>query len=151
VTAQVIIAGHAFMQNLRRGHYELGVHIPASRRVAATFTELALRSDPEGEGTSTTRDPPMQQHHRLTRGHGLAHLHRGDQLCLIIQLHFRRPVRMEDHKRLGNLVATDVQIARLDPVCAENCIRPGHGGSTQMDCGQGQATDSAVPSGRAGV
>jgi hypothetical protein len=24
-TASVIIEGHAFMQNLRRGHYELGV------------------------------------------------------------------------------------------------------------------------------
>ena len=24
-TAQVVIAGHAFVQNLRRGHYELGV------------------------------------------------------------------------------------------------------------------------------
>jgi transposase-like protein len=41
-TAQVIIAGHAFMQNLRRGHYELAVDIPPARRVAAAFTELAL-------------------------------------------------------------------------------------------------------------
>ena len=41
-TAQVIIAGHAFLQNLRRGHYELGVDVPPSSRVAAAFTELAL-------------------------------------------------------------------------------------------------------------
>jgi len=41
-TAQVIIAGHAFMQNLRRGHYEIGVDVPACRRVAEAFTELAL-------------------------------------------------------------------------------------------------------------
>jgi len=27
-TAAVVIAGHAFMQNLRRGHYELGLDIP---------------------------------------------------------------------------------------------------------------------------
>lgn len=27
-TAQVIIAGHALMQNLRRGHYEIGVDVP---------------------------------------------------------------------------------------------------------------------------
>jgi hypothetical protein len=27
-TAQVIIAGHAFIQNLRRGHYELGLDVP---------------------------------------------------------------------------------------------------------------------------
>jgi hypothetical protein len=40
-TAQVIIAGHAFMQNLRRGHYELAVDIPPARRVAVAFTELA--------------------------------------------------------------------------------------------------------------
>ena len=40
-TAQVIIAGHAFMQNLRRGHYELGPDVPPALRVAAAFTELA--------------------------------------------------------------------------------------------------------------
>jgi hypothetical protein len=40
-TAQVIIAGHAFMQNLRHGHYELAVDAPPIRRVAAVFTELA--------------------------------------------------------------------------------------------------------------
>ncbi|MGW3608014.1 DDE-type integrase/transposase/recombinase [Micromonospora sp. NPDC005161] len=40
-TAQVIIAGHAFMQNLRRGHYELSVDVPPAKRVAAAFTELA--------------------------------------------------------------------------------------------------------------
>jgi transposase-like protein len=40
-TAQVIIAGHAFMQNLRRGHYELAIDTPPALRVAAAFTELA--------------------------------------------------------------------------------------------------------------
>jgi transposase-like protein len=40
-TAQVIIAGHAFMQNLRRGHYELAVNVPPTTRVAAAFTGLA--------------------------------------------------------------------------------------------------------------
>jgi hypothetical protein len=40
-TAQVIIAGHAFMQNLRRGHYELATDAPAAERVAVAFTELA--------------------------------------------------------------------------------------------------------------
>jgi transposase-like protein len=40
-TAQTIIAGHAFMQNLRRGHYELAVDAPATEQVAAAFTELA--------------------------------------------------------------------------------------------------------------
>jgi hypothetical protein len=37
----VIIAGHAFMQNLRRGHYELSLDVPPALRVAAAFTELA--------------------------------------------------------------------------------------------------------------
>src|SRR4249919_71731 len=38
----VIIAGHAFVQNLRRGHYELAVDEPVTRRVAVAFSELAL-------------------------------------------------------------------------------------------------------------
>jgi transposase, IS6 family len=41
-TAQVIIAGHAFMQNLRRGHYEIAVDVPSAERMAAAFSELAL-------------------------------------------------------------------------------------------------------------
>jgi hypothetical protein len=40
-SARVIVRGHALMQNLRRGHYELGVEARAHRRVAAAFTELA--------------------------------------------------------------------------------------------------------------
>src|SRR6266545_2516133 len=40
-SAQVVIAGHAFIQNLRRGHYELGLDVPPASRVAAAFTELA--------------------------------------------------------------------------------------------------------------
>jgi transposase-like protein len=39
-TAQVIIAGHAFTQNLRRGYYELATDEPVAERVAA-FTELS--------------------------------------------------------------------------------------------------------------
>jgi transposase, IS6 family len=40
-SARVIMRGHAFMQNLRRGHYELGVEAHPHRRVAVAFTELA--------------------------------------------------------------------------------------------------------------
>ena len=40
-TARVIISGHALMQNIRRGHCELGVEARPHRRVAAIFTELA--------------------------------------------------------------------------------------------------------------
>jgi transposase-like protein len=41
-SARVIIAGHGFVQNLRRGHYELAVAEPVNRRVAIAFNELAL-------------------------------------------------------------------------------------------------------------
>jgi hypothetical protein len=41
-TAQVIIAGHAFMPSLRRGHFELAVDVTGAECVAAAFTELAL-------------------------------------------------------------------------------------------------------------
>ena len=41
-TASTVIRGHAFVQNLRRGHYELGVEARHDRlRVAAAFDELA--------------------------------------------------------------------------------------------------------------
>jgi transposase, IS6 family len=33
--------GHALMQNIRRGHYELGIDARAHRRVAHAFIELA--------------------------------------------------------------------------------------------------------------
>ncbi len=39
--ARVVMRGHALMQNIRRGHYELGVDARPHRRVRAAFTELA--------------------------------------------------------------------------------------------------------------
>jgi len=41
-SASVVIAGHAFVQNVRRGHYELAAEAPVNRRVAVAFDELAL-------------------------------------------------------------------------------------------------------------
>ena len=41
-SVQVISLGNAFVQNLRRGHYELGVDQAVTLRVAAAFDELAL-------------------------------------------------------------------------------------------------------------
>jgi transposase-like protein len=41
-SARVIIAGHAFVQDLRRGHYELAAEEPVNRRVAIAFGELAV-------------------------------------------------------------------------------------------------------------
>ena len=40
--AQVVCRGHAFVQNLRRGHYELGHDAEPGRRLEAIFSELAL-------------------------------------------------------------------------------------------------------------
>jgi IS6 family transposase len=41
-SATAIIAGHAFVQNVRRGHCELAAEEPANRRVVVAFDELAL-------------------------------------------------------------------------------------------------------------
>jgi transposase-like protein len=41
-SARVIVVGHAFVQNIRRGHYELAVEAPANRRLAVAFSELAV-------------------------------------------------------------------------------------------------------------
>jgi transposase-like protein len=40
--ARVVTAGHAFVQNLRRGHFELAVDEPVQLRVAVGFDELAM-------------------------------------------------------------------------------------------------------------
>ncbi len=41
-SAGVVVVGHALVQNVRRGHYELAVDKPASRRLAVAFDELAM-------------------------------------------------------------------------------------------------------------
>ena len=41
-TARVIVAGHAFVQNLRRGFYDLGTDVRPAFRLADAFSELAL-------------------------------------------------------------------------------------------------------------
>jgi hypothetical protein len=38
----IVVAGHALIQNLRRGHYELGTDASPALRLATAFTELAL-------------------------------------------------------------------------------------------------------------
>jgi hypothetical protein len=44
-SARVIRAGHAFVQNFRRGHYELGLDIDRRHPLAAIFAELVRASD----------------------------------------------------------------------------------------------------------
>ena len=41
-SAQVLAAGHAFVQNLRRGHYDIAAETPSRHRLRATFDDLAL-------------------------------------------------------------------------------------------------------------
>jgi hypothetical protein len=41
-SARVVIAGHALVQNIRRGHYELAVEEPTNRRLAVAFEEMIL-------------------------------------------------------------------------------------------------------------
>ena len=46
-SAQVVSAGHAFIQNVRRGHYELGVDVNPNNRLLAAFAELTLATPSE--------------------------------------------------------------------------------------------------------
>jgi IS6 family transposase len=39
-SARIISAGHAFVQNLRRGHYELATDVPARHRIREAFDQL---------------------------------------------------------------------------------------------------------------
>jgi IS6 family transposase len=41
-SARTIATGHAFMQNLRRGHYEIATNVPDRFRLRVAFDELAL-------------------------------------------------------------------------------------------------------------
>ena len=41
-SARTLAAGHAFVQNLRRGHYELATDVPARHRIRAAFDQLAM-------------------------------------------------------------------------------------------------------------
>jgi transposase, IS6 family len=41
-SARTITAGHAFVQNLRRGHYAITADLPVHDRVRVAFAELAL-------------------------------------------------------------------------------------------------------------
>ena len=40
--ARIIAAGHAFVQNLRRGHYELATDVPDRHRIHRAFDPLAV-------------------------------------------------------------------------------------------------------------
>jgi hypothetical protein len=60
-SAQVVCSGHAFVQNLRRGHYELGHDVEPSHRLEAIFTELAVAIWPS---TARSLSPSHQTQQR---------------------------------------------------------------------------------------
>lgn len=41
-SARILAAGHAFVQNLRRGHYDIASEIPSRHRLGIVFDDLAL-------------------------------------------------------------------------------------------------------------
>lgn len=41
-SARILAAGHAFVQNLRRGHYDIATHVPARHQLRTAFGELAM-------------------------------------------------------------------------------------------------------------
>jgi transposase-like protein len=41
-SARILAAGHAFMQNLRRGHYDIATDVPVHHKLPTIFDELAL-------------------------------------------------------------------------------------------------------------
>jgi transposase, IS6 family len=41
-SARTVATGHAFVQNLRRGHYAISADLPVQDRVRVAFDELAL-------------------------------------------------------------------------------------------------------------
>ena len=41
-SARILATGHAFVQNLRRGHYDIATDSPAHHRLPEAFVELTL-------------------------------------------------------------------------------------------------------------
>ena len=41
-SARILAAGHAFVQNLRRGHYDIAAEVLSYHRLRAAFDDLAL-------------------------------------------------------------------------------------------------------------
>ncbi len=41
-SARILAVGHAFVQNLRRGHYDIATEVPSRHRLRVAFDDLAL-------------------------------------------------------------------------------------------------------------
>jgi hypothetical protein len=59
-SARILAAGHAFVQNLRRSHYDITTDAPSRHRLRIAFDDLAiihgqLRAATARAGTETSR------------------------------------------------------------------------------------------------
>jgi hypothetical protein len=70
-SAHTIAAGHALIQNLRRGHYDIATDVPDRHRLRAAFDDLAPRSsgcDHRSDGVpgfdNATEPPELNEHFR---------------------------------------------------------------------------------------
>ena len=41
-SAPILAVGHAFVQNLRRGQYDIATHVPARQQLRTAFDKLAV-------------------------------------------------------------------------------------------------------------
>jgi hypothetical protein len=41
-SARILAAGHAFVQNIRRGHYDIATEVASRHRLRAAFDDLVL-------------------------------------------------------------------------------------------------------------
>jgi hypothetical protein len=57
--ARTIAAGHAFVQNLHRGHYAITVDLPVHDRVRVAFAELTLSPLLQAEASSSPATPSI--------------------------------------------------------------------------------------------
>jgi hypothetical protein len=65
-SARFLAAGHAFIQNLRRGHYEIATDAPARHQLRIAFHSLAATIDPQSMRIILRRCPGMTQRNSAT-------------------------------------------------------------------------------------
>jgi len=109
-SARVIMCGHAFMQNLRRGHYELGLDARPHRRIETAITELA-RAHPTQRNSAAIGTSAIAQ--VGASGFKIDALRRTFLGC--IDQGLPRPVGIS-RCRPGSLAASDLRDVRMRPI-----------------------------------
>ena len=116
-TASTVIRGHAFIQNLRRGHYELGVEARHVRlRVAAAFDELTDTIGPNNQATPARRRDRSWagRHVAVLRRSALTHLGEEGVSAVLLQVKSRHQGRNPRRCRR--------RLRRQLPVRAHRCV-----------------------------